>query len=301
MYNSIFAVQGREKEVFPLFIFHTFRYTGDMIQEKAYGKLNLTLGVLFKRQDGYHALDTLMTTVSLWDDIVVEPSRQVEVLCEGMTLPFENTMYKAAMGYKERTGRGALIRCKKRLPSEAGMGGGSADAAAVLRALQKQHRLLDDRELYQLALSVGADVPFCLHGGMCRCEGVGEILTPVQCPTLHFAVMKPEMGVSTKALFTRLPMPRPRVDTGRAMALLCSGRLTEAAPLLQNALEAPAVELVPVIGEIKEKLLQQGALASCMTGSGSAVFGLFTEEATARQAVEALGGQYPYVAYCHSV
>lgn len=272
-----------------------------MTQEKAYAKVNLTLGVLFKRQDGYHALDTLMSTVSLWDDITVEPSRQVEVLCEGMKLPLENTMYKAAMGYKERTGRGAFIRCKKRLPAQAGMGGGSADAAAVLRALQKQHRLLDDKELYELALSVGADVPFCLHGGMCRCQGVGEILTPVQCSTLHFAIVKPEEGVSTGALFSRLPMPRPRVDTGRAMALLCSGKLEEAAPLLQNALEAPAVELVPTIGKIKEQLLSLGALTACMTGSGSAVFGLFATEAAAKQAVEALGTQYPYAAYCHSI
>lgn len=272
-----------------------------MIQEKAYGKLNLTLGVLFRRQDGYHALDTLMTTVSLWDDITVEPSRQVEVLCEGMHLPLENTMYKAAAGYKKLTGRGALIRCKKRLPAQAGMGGGSADAAAVLRALQKQHRLLDDGELYRLALSVGADVPFCLHGGMCRCEGIGEILTPVVCPTLHFAVIKPEEGVSTKALFSRLPMPRPRVDTGRAMALLCSGRLREAAPLLQNALEAPAMELVSAVGEIKEKLLSLGASAASMTGSGSAVFGLFEGEEDARQAVQTLGPQYPYAAYCHSL
>ena len=272
-----------------------------MIQEKAYAKLNLTLGVLFKRQDGYHALDTLMTTVSLWDDIIIEKSRQVEVFTEGASLPFENTMHKAAMRYKELTGRGALIRCKKRLPAQAGMGGGSADGAAVLRGLQKLHWLLDDKELAALALSVGADVPFCLQGGLCRCQGIGEQLTPVKGPRLHFAVIKPEEGVSTKELFARLPLPRKRVDTVRAMSLLCSGHIKEACPYLQNALEEPALELVPGIGKIKEALLRQGAMAAAMTGSGSAVFGLFEEESTARAAVEALGIQYPYAAYCHSV
>ena len=102
-----------------------------IIEELALAKLNLTLGVLYKRDDGYHALDTVMQTVSLF----------------GMTLPQDNTMYRAAMLYKEATGCGANIRCEKRIPAEAGMGGGSADAAAVLRGLQRQHRMADDRTL----------------------------------------------------------------------------------------------------------------------------------------------------------
>lgn len=272
-----------------------------MIQERAYGKLNLTLGVLCKRGDGYHQLDTLMSSVSLFDSVSIEKSRSVEVLVEGMELPRSNTLYKAAMGYRELSGKGALIRCKKRLPAQAGMGGGSADAAAVIRGMQRLYRMLDRKQLQRLCLSVGADVPFCYQGGLCRCEGIGEILTPVVCPTLHFAVIKPEEGISTKALFEHLKLPRPRVETVRAMGLLCSGRIEEAAPLLENALEAPAMELLPQIGQIKEALLSRGALAAVMTGSGSAVFGLFANEAAAKAAVEALGGGYPFAAYCHSV
>lgn len=272
-----------------------------MIQEKAYAKLNLTLGVLFKRTDGYHALDSLMVTVDLCDLVTVERAKDVDVVTEGARLPLENTMYKAATLYKQLTGRGALIRCKKRLPSEAGMGGGSADAAAVLRALQKLHRMATDDELARIALQVGADVPFCLRGGLCRCEGVGEILTPVPCPEMHFCVVKPERGVSTGALFRALPMPRPRVQTLRAMELITKSRLREAAPLLENALEAPAQDLVPEIGEAREALLQNGALAARMTGSGSAVFGVFEEAAAAKQAAEALGERYPYVAYAKSI
>ena len=180
------------------------------------------------------------------------------------------------------------------------MGGGSADAAAVLRGLQRLHRMLTDREIREIALAVGADVPFCLQGGLCRCEGVGEILTPVVGPSLHFAVVKPPRGVSTKALFQGLTLPRKRVETVRCLAMLGKNDLPGAAAYMENALEAPAIELVPEIGQIKAALLQRGALAACMTGSGSAVFGLFETEAQAQQALAGFPEAY-YTAVCHSV
>lgn len=272
-----------------------------MIKERAYAKLNLTLGVLYKRTDGYHALDSLMASVSLFDDITLEESRGVDVVTEGMQLPYGNTMRKAASLYHEMTGRGALIRCKKRIPAEAGMGGGSTDGAAVLRGMNRMYHALSADELYETALKVGADVPFCLHGGLCRCEGVGEILTPSPCPELHFAVVKPEKGVSTAALYRSLALPRPRAETLRTMELLAEGRIREAAGYFMNALEAPALPLVPEIGEIEEKLLSLGALSARMTGSGSAVFGLFETREQAEAAVCRLGGDYPFAAYCHTV
>ena len=272
----------------------------DRVEEKAYAKLNLALGVLYKRMDGYHALDTLMQTVSLHDRITVAPAKTVEVHVTGADLPFENTMYAAAKLYQAACGKGAFITCEKRLPSEAGMGGGSADAAAVLRGLQRLHRMLTDREVRDIALRVGADVPFCLRGGLCRCEGVGEILTPVVGPTLHFAVVKPPRGVSTKALFQSLSLPRKRVETVRCLAALGRNDLPGAAAYMENALEAPAVELVPAIGEIKAALLQKGALAAAMTGSGSAVFGLFASAEGAKAALMGFPDDY-YAAYCHSL
>lgn len=272
----------------------------DRVEEKAYAKLNLTLGVLYKRMDGYHALDTLMQTVSLYDRITVAPSKTVEVHVTGAPLPLENTMYKAAKLYQAASGKGALITCEKRLPAEAGMGGGSADGAAVLRGLQRLHRMLTDRELRKIALQVGADVPFCLQGGLCRCEGVGEILTPVVGPQLYFAVVKPPRGVSTKALFQGLSLPRKRVETVRCLAKLGQNDLPGAARYMENALEAPAVALVPEIGEIKAALLKKGALTASMTGSGSAVFGLFDTEAAAQSALDGFPHDY-YTAACHSV
>ena len=272
----------------------------ERVEEKAYAKLNLCLGVLYKRMDGYHALDTLMQTVSLFDRITVAPAKTVEVHVTGADLPFENTMYRAAVAYKKLSGKGCLVTCEKRLPSEAGMGGGSADAAAVLRGLQRLHRMLTDQELKRIALSVGADVPFCLQGGLCRCEGVGEILTPVVGPKLHFAVVKPPRGVSTKALFQGLSLPRKRVETVRCLAKLGQNDLPGAARYMENALEAPAVALVPEIGEIKVALLQKGALGASMTGSGSAVFGLFEDEEGAQAALAGFPDDY-YKAVCHSV
>ena len=272
----------------------------ERVEEKAYAKLNLALGVLYKRMDGYHALDTLMQTVSLFDRVTVSPAKTVEVHVTGATLPVENTMYQAAKLYQSRSGKGALITCEKRLPSEAGMGGGSADAAAVLRGLQRLHRMLTDKEIREIALQVGADVPFCLQGGLCRCEGVGEILTPVVGPTLHFAIVKPPRGVSTKALFQSLSLPRKRVETVRCLAKLGQNDLVGAAALMENALEAPAIALVPEIGEIKAALLQKGALAACMTGSGSAVFGLFETEEGAQRTLAEFPEAY-YTAVCHSV
>ena len=270
-----------------------------IIEELALAKLNLTLGVLYKREDGYHALDTVMQTVSLFDRVFVEKSRTVEVHVTGMTLPQENTMYKAAMLYKDATGCGAKIRCEKRIPMEAGMGGGSADAAAVLRALQRQHRMADDRTLREIALKVGADVPFCLVGGTCRCEGVGEILTPFTLgKRLWFVIAKPKEGVSTRELFRRLP--RPRVQTLSAVAALARGDLHALAPLMQNVLEPAAIELVPEIGAWKQKLLDAGAIAAQMTGSGSVVFGLFESEEAAKAALPAVSDA-AFSTVCHSL
>lgn len=272
-----------------------------IIEELALAKLNLTLGVLYKREDGYHALDSIMQTVSLFDRVVIEKSRKVEVHVTGMTLPAENTMTKAVTLYRAATGCGAIVRCEKRIPTEAGLGGGSADAAAVLRGLQRLHRMADDRTMREIALRIGADVPFCLVGGTCRCEGVGEILTPFRLPKrLWFVIAKPSAGVSTRALFQSLPLPRPKVQTLSAMAALGSGNLSAFAPLMKNVLEPAAIELVPEIGILKQKLLDAGALAAQMTGSGSAVFGLFETEEAAKTAQSAVKGA-AFSTVCHTL
>lgn len=254
-----------------------------MIQERACAKVNLTLGVTGRRSDGYHTLDSLMVTTDLCDDVTVTRCREVIVTCTGMFLPYRNTLRAAAERYRALTGRGARIHVYKRIPAEAGLGGGSADAAAVLRAMQRLYGEAEERDLYDIALRVGADVPFCLQGGLCRAQGVGEVLTPFRLGApLHLVLAKPAAGVSTRALFERLNLPQPLPDTARAMAALSSGDVRALGLLLCNALQAEAEALVPEIGTLRQRLLALGALGASMTGSGSAVFGLFeTAEAAA--------------------
>lgn len=254
-----------------------------MIQERACAKVNLTLGVTGRRSDGYHTLDSLMVTTDLCDDVTVTRCREVIVTCTGMFLPYRNTLRAAAERYRALTGRGARIYVYKRIPAEAGLGGGSADAAAVLRGMQRLYGEAEERDLYDIALRVGADVPFCLQGGLCRAQGVGEVLTPFRLGApLHLVLAKPAAGVSTRALFERLNLPQPLPDTARAMAALSGGDVRALGPLLCNALQAEAEALVPEIGTLRQRLLALGALGACMTGSGSAVFGLFeTAEAAA--------------------
>ena len=251
----------------------------------AYAKVNLTLDVLYKRDDGYHALDTLMQSVSLMDTVTLERAGTVTVTATGCRLPYEKTLLKAALRYQAYTGEGAAIRVVKRIPVQAGLGGGSADAAAVLAGMQRlTDHALDEGTLFDIALSIGADVPFCLHGGLCRCEGIGEILTPLSGPELWFLIVKPREGVSTKALFSGLTLPRAHPDTTGAMAALGRGDLASLGLLLKNALAEPAQALVPAIGVIRRRLREAGALGAEMTGSGSAVFGLFGDEASANAA-----------------
>ena len=245
--------------------------------------MNLTLGVTGRRSDGYHTLDSLMVTTDLCDDVTVTRCREVIVTCTGMFLPYRNTLRAAAERYRALTGRGARIHVYKRIPAEAGLGGGSADAAAVLRGMQRLYGEAEERDLYDIALRVGADVPFCLQGGLCRAQGVGEVLTPFRLGApLHLVLAKPAAGVSTRALFGRLNLPQPLPDTARAMAALSGGDVRALGPLLCNALQAEAEALVPEIGTLRQRLLALGALGASMTGSGSAVFGLFeTPEAAA--------------------
>ena len=270
------------------------------VKERAYAKINLTLGVLYKRMDGYHALDSLMQSVSLYDELSVRRARRVEVTSVGMTLPYDNTVRRAAEKYRALTGYGASIQVLKRIPAEAGLGGGSADAAAALRGLQRLYNGLSGGLLRDVALSVGADVPFCLCGGTARAQGVGEILTPLKSPAWQYVIVKPKEGVSTKRLFSLLPLPRPRPDTVAAMRAVAAADAAAMGPRMQNALEETAAALVPSIGELKEKLLACGAAGACMSGSGSAVVGLFLSEEAARAALAALAGAADFSCLCHT-
>ena len=272
----------------------------DSTTERAYAKINLTLGVLYKRTDGYHALDSVMQAIDLYDSVTLERANDIVVTSTGMLLPYDNTVRRAAERYRALTGRGAQIRVIKRIPAEAGLGGGSADAAATLLGLQKLYGEVDEQTLFEIGASVGADVPFCMRGGTQRAEGIGEVLTPIRGMKLHLVIAKPSEGVSTKKLFSLLKLPRTMPQTTACLRALSEDNLDALCPLLFNALEEPAIELVPEIGLVKAALLGAGAHAASMTGSGSAVFGVFGSRAEAEAALPALE-KYPFAAVCESI
>lgn len=268
--------------------------------ERAYAKINLTLGVLYKRTDGYHALDSVMQTIDLHDTVTIERANDIFVTSTGMLLPFDNTVRRAAERYRALTGRGAQIRVVKRIPAEAGLGGGSADAAATLIGLQKLYGEADEKSLYEIGASIGADVPFCMRKGTQRAEGIGDVLTPIRGMKLYLLVAKPAEGVSTKKLFSLLKLPRTMPNTTACMRALTEGNLEALCPQLFNALEEPALSLVPEIGRVKTALLNAGARAASMTGSGSAVFGVFGSKEEAEAALPALK-EFSFARVCESV
>lgn len=267
---------------------------------KAYAKINLTLDVLSRRPDGYHDLWGVMCRISLYDKVNIEPAEGIG-FASNIPLPENNTAAKAARLFWEETGRGAEIRLEKLIPSEAGLGGASADAAGVLRGMNELYGCpIPEQRLYELGLAVGADVPFCLMGGCAVAEGVGEILTPLPLPHLDLVIVKGSGGVSTGALFKSLRLPVEHPDTDGAIAAIQRGDTVSLASLCKNALEPPATTLLPEIRRHKKLLLQSGASSAFMTGSGAAVVGVFSDSEAAKAAANALS-HLPFACVCHTL
>ena len=264
----------------------------------AYAKLNLTLDILGRRGDGYHEMKMVMQTVSLCDAVTVT-LRGSGISCRvaGAALPCDkrNLAVKAARAFREAFGcqDGIDIALVKRIPSEAGMAGGSADAAAVLRALRALvFPSLSDEALEAVGARVGSDVPFCIRGGTQLAGGRGERLTVLSpAPRLYAAVCKPGFPISTPALFARVDgvTLTGRPDTDAMLASIAAGNADALCANVRNVFEQALDDAQRTrIEEIKRDLLAHGARAAAMTGSGSAVFGLFPDEASCRAACGAV-------------
>ncbi len=252
---------------------------------KAYAKINLSLDILKKREDGYHLLDTVMQSVDLYDVISVTKNKncQINISSNISNIPTDskNTAYKAAqlvMEHSKISNMGVSIHIHKNIPSMAGLGGGSADAAAVIKALIKLFCLeIDEASQLKIAEKVGADVPFCLIGGTKRCEGIGEIITdaPPLCDC-HILICKPPIGISTPEAFKlsdKFPVDDMYLSTQPMIEALQSGDLKTICDSLGNRFDD--LMQVPDIQIIKALMKANGALGATMTGSGSAVFGIF--------------------------
>ncbi|HWR22174.1 MAG TPA: 4-(cytidine 5'-diphospho)-2-C-methyl-D-erythritol kinase [Feifaniaceae bacterium] len=258
------------------------------MQTLAYAKLNLTLDVLFRRADGYHELDMLNIRVSLADTLSLSPADGILVTYEGMDAPEDDTVTKAAEVYSRLAGKrcGARVHVEKRIPAQAGLGGGSADAAGTLLLMQRAYDALSAEQLHEAARMVGADVPYCLHRGPCRVGGVGEKIEPLPPlpKPLWFVIVKPRAGISTPLLFSHLKLPVAHPGTQAAVSALRAGDARALGGACFNALQEAAAALLPEIGALCARLRAAGALGAAMTGSGSAVFGLFEKEAEANAA-----------------
>jgi len=274
-----------------------------MPTEKAYAKLNISLDVLSKRGDGFHEMCMVMQSVSLCDDVDVSlrDDRQLHVSTNLRFLPCDerNIAAKAARAFFERAGRkelGADISIKKRIPVCAGMGGGSADAAAVLRALNTlTGSPFTGSELEELGAALGSDVPFCVAGGTALAVGRGEVLTELPSfPDCLFVIAKPRFSVSTPELFARLDLGSIRFhpDTQGIVSAIRKKDLNGVCRRMYNVFEDVLPPKPDDIPAIKTLLLDCGALGTVMTGTGSAVFGIFGREDRAKTAAKALGRRY---------
>ena len=257
-------------------------------------KLNLSLDVVGILPGGYHALDMVMQAVSLYEQVTLRRSMDLVVRIPGSRIPTgpKNTAYKAALAFFYYTGllAGADITIRKSVPVRAGMGGGSADAAAVLVGLNTLYGAhLSMTELCALGASVGADVPFALMGGTCRVQGLGDLIKALPpCPDCWFTVVMPGYGISTPAAFAaydQIGSPT-HPDCAAQETAIRSGDLNGLCSAAGNALEVCAGGADTAA--LKEALTAHGARAALMTGSGAAVFGIFETEDAARQAASAL-------------
>ena len=273
---------------------------------QARAKINWTLDVVGVLSNGYHDLDMLMQSVTLCDQMTITDADALTLSVRtgaGTYVPADDTnlVLRAANALAAHTGctKGAAITLRKYIPVAAGMGGGSSDAAAALKGLNHLWQLgLGDEELERIGLSIGADVPFCIRGGLQRAQGVGERLTPLTLKhPLYLAAFQPCRGLSTREVFTSLHEDgiddADRPDNEKAIRALERGDVRLLGRSLGNVLEPVSRRLRPGIDQAIRDLEASGAVGARMTGSGSAVFGVYLHAGACRKAVQELQKVYP--------
>ena len=272
-----------------------------MIELRSFAKINLSIDLVGKRDDGYHLLRTVMQTVSLCDFVRLERIEQgIEISCNRKYIPTDerNIMYKVAYAFFNKTGieGGVRIRLKKHIPCGAGLGGGSSNGAAVLDGLCELYNYpMTADEKNALTAGIGADIPFFFYGGSALCEGIGEIVTPLPTmPSCRIVIAKPPKSLSTAAIFgselTKQAFGGNSADS--VVEGMKNGSLSVITENAQNALEPASIECCKKIQEIKDVLDSCGASLSMMSGSGSAVYGVFRSQKLANRAYLKLKSKY---------
>lgn len=268
---------------------------------KAYGKVNISLDVVGKREDGYHLLSMIMQNIDLYDEIEVEKQQCGIILeCNKSYVPVDNRnlAYKAAEIFKERYDivDGVKINIEKNIPVSAGLAGGSTDAAAVLKVMNKLFNVnATEEELMELGLKLGADIPYCIHGGTALCEGIGEIITPIKPFRDKIVVLvKPAFGVSTKEVYKNFNLEKVKQHpkTAEIINAIENDDLNFVASNMKNLLENVTLRKHKILIKIKEEMNDCGAINSMMSGSGPTVFAFFDDMLKAQRCFEKMKKKY---------
>ena len=276
----------------------------DKIELKAYGKINIGLDVIRKREDGYHDLDMIMQTVGVYDDVIISredgtQTYEIEVSTDADVLPNDkgNLAFMAAKVLMEAYDIKAKVKIhiNKRIPIAGGMAGGSADCAAVLRGVNQLFQLgLTDEQLQEYGVKLGADVPYCIVGGRYRALGIGELLTDLPTPPKCYVIIaKPDAFVSTKFVYSHI---RPaqienHPDIDGIIESIKAGDLYGMCEKIANVMEDVTIPEYPIIQKVKDILKSNGAVNALMSGSGPTVFGIYDDEEKAKQSMDALSGK----------
>lgn len=276
----------------------------DKIELKAYGKINIGLDVIRKREDGYHDLDMIMQTVGVYDYVIISredgtQTYEIEVSTDADILPNDkgNLAFMAAKVLMEAYDIKSKVKIhiNKRIPIAGGMAGGSADCAAVLRGVNKLFQLgLTDEQLQEYGVKLGADVPYCIVGGTKRAQGIGEILIDLPTPPKCYVIIaKPDAFVSTKFVYSHI---RPvqienHPDIDGIIESIKAGDLYGMCEKIANVMEDVTIPEYPIIQKVKDILKSNGAVNALMSGSGPTVFGIYDDEEKAKQSMDALSGK----------
>ncbi len=277
---------------------------------RAYAKINLSLDVLGRFENGYHEVQMVMQTVSVFDLVTVTQTK--EGITISTNLPFlpkdkNNIAFKAAEAFFEYTGikSGVHIDISKRIPVGAGLAGGSSNASAVLKAMNKLFNTrLSLKELCNIGVNLGADVPYCILGGTRLAEGIGEKLSPLpKIPPCHILLVKPAFSISTKTVYEKIDSVSDyrHPDTQAIIDGLHEGNIDKIASSMGNVLEEVSLSDHPILSRVKDELKELGAIGAQMSGSGPTVFGIFRTQEEAQNAKNKLWGKYKTVYICTPV
>ncbi|WP_307976079.1 4-(cytidine 5'-diphospho)-2-C-methyl-D-erythritol kinase [uncultured Streptococcus sp.] len=269
------------------------------IIEKAPAKINLGLDIVGKLEDGYHELSMIMVSVDLNDYVTLSEIEGSDIIVESnnhrMPLNDKNDVFKAAQLVRERFSikKGLLISLDKSIPICAGLGGGSTDAAAVIRGLNQLWQLdLTNEEMFTIGFEVGTDVPYCIEGGCAHVSGRGEVVRPLEETISSWVVLvKPDFGISTRTVFRDVDCQTiSRVDIQALERAILSKNYGDMIEYMGNSLEDVTIARKPLIQKIKDRMLKCGADVALMTGSGPTVFALCNTEKKADRVVNSMKG-----------